>query len=82
MIQQCTAETIINVLQEKVGVPSNTPNIEIATWEELGVESLGLVETFTSLEHLLDIQIPDRQAMQTQNVQELVALINAQARRL
>jgi acyl carrier protein len=77
MIQQCTVETVIDVLQEKVGVPSNTPNIETATWEELGVESLGLVETFASLERLLGIKIPDKQAMQTKNIHELVALINA-----
>ncbi len=77
MIQQCTVETVIDVLQEKVGVPSDTPDIETAAWEELGVESLGLVETFASLEHLLDIKIPDKQAMQTKNIQELVALINA-----
>jgi hypothetical protein len=31
MIKQCTVETVINVLQEKVGVPSDTPNIETAT---------------------------------------------------
>jgi len=76
MIQQCTMETVIDVLQEKVGVPSDTPNIETATWEELGVESLGLVETFASLEHLLGVEIPDKQAMRTKNIQELVALIN------
>jgi len=44
--------------------------------KELGVESLGLVETFASLEHLLGVEIPDKQAMRTKNIQELVALIN------
>jgi acyl carrier protein len=40
------------------------------------VESLGLAETFASLELDMGFQVPHEEARQTQNVQELVSLIN------
>lgn len=77
MAQKCTPAVVIDILETKVGVPANTPGIETATWEELGVESLGLSETFASLELSMGIQVPYEEALQTQNVRELVALINS-----
>lgn len=76
MEQKCTPAIVVDILQAKVGVPANTPGIETATWEELGVESLGLSETFATLELNMGFQVPHEEALQTQNVQELVALIN------
>lgn len=76
MIQACTPETVIEILQTKVGVPTDIPDIDSASWEDLGVDSLGLSETFSSVENLLNIDIPHDKAMQVQNVQELVDLIN------
>lgn len=77
MTQKCTSEIVIDILQTKVGVPASTPGIETATWEELGVESLGLSETFASLELSMGFQVPHDEALQTRNVQELVSLINS-----
>jgi len=77
MVQRCTPAIVIDILQTKVGVPANTPGIETASWEELGVESLGLSETFATLEINMGFQVPHEKALQTQNVQELVALINS-----
>lgn len=76
MTQKCTAEMVIDILQTKVGVPANTPGIETATWEELGVESLGLAETFASLELNMGFLVPHEEALQVHNVLELVSLIN------
>lgn len=76
MAQKCTSKIVIDILQTKVGVPADTPGIETATWEELGVESLGLSETFASLELSMGFQVPHEEALQTHSVQELVALIN------
>jgi len=67
---------VIDILEEKVGVPSTTPSIHTATWEDLGVESLGLTEVYSNLEQTLSIVIPDDQASEARNIQELVALIN------
>jgi acyl carrier protein len=77
MEQKCTPAIVIDILETKVGVPASTPGIETATWEELGVESLGLSETFASLELSMGVQVPYEEALQTQNVRELVALINS-----
>jgi len=76
MAQKCTPEIVIDILEEKVGVPADTPGIETASWDELGVESLGLSETFASLELNLGFQVPHEEALTTHNVQELVSLIN------
>jgi acyl carrier protein len=78
MSQSCTPEVIINILEEKVGIPKETPDIEKASWDTLGVESLGLTETLAGLEQELGVVLPHEKAMQTKNVQELVALINTQ----
>ena len=79
MAKTCTNEKVITLLQERVGIPGNTEGIESATWEELGVESLGLSEIFSSLENELDIEIPFDQAMKTRNVEELVSFINTRS---
>lgn len=76
MAKQCTAEMIIDILEEKVGVPSTIPFIRTRSWEDLGVESLGLTEVYSNLEQELDVAIPDEQASKTKNIQELVVLVN------
>jgi acyl carrier protein len=68
---------MLDILHSRVGVPLNAPNIDIASWEELGVESLGLTEVCTSLEHQFGIIIPQEEAFAAQNVQELVAFVNS-----
>jgi len=77
MIQRCSVEVMLDILHSKVGVPLNTPNIDTATWDELGVESLGLTEVCTSLEHTFGILIPQDEAFSQQNVRELVTFVNS-----
>lgn len=78
MVQLCTTDVVIDILETKVGVPADTPGIASATWEELGVDSLGLSEVFASLWHLFGVEIPHEEALHTVNVQELASLVNAQ----
>ncbi len=77
MAQRCDVQLLLHTLHLKVGVPLNTPDIDAASWEELGVESLGLTEVCTSLEHQFGIVIPQTEAFSTKNVQELVAFVNS-----
>ena len=77
MTQRCTVQFLVETLHAKVGVPLNIANIETAPWEELGVESLGLTEVCTSLEHAFGISIVYEEALTRSNVQELVAFVNA-----
>ncbi len=77
MAQRCSVELLLDTLHSKVGLPLNTPDISTASWEDLGVESLGLTEVYTSLEHQFGITIPHEEAFSLKNVQELVAFVNA-----
>lgn len=77
MVQRCNVQFVLTMLHAKVGVPLNTPNSDIASWEELGVESLGLTEVCTSLEHTFGIEIPHEEALSKKNVQELVTFVNS-----
>lgn len=79
MIQRCSVQLMLDLLHAKVGVSLNTPDIDTASWEELGVESLGLTEVCTSLEHTLGIEIPHEEALAMKNVQELVTFVNSLA---
>jgi acyl carrier protein len=74
---QCTVQLVIDLLHSKVGVPLDIPNLETASWEELGVESLALTEVCTGLEHTLGTTIPHEEALTMKNVQELVAFANS-----
>jgi acyl carrier protein len=78
MARYCTSEFVIDILSKKVGIPADTPNIHKATWEEIGVESLGLSEACANLERAFGIAISQDDASQTTNVQELVSLVNSQ----
>lgn len=77
MTQRCNLQFLLQTLHSKVGVPLNTPNLDTTSWEELGVESLGLTEVCSSLEHVLAIAIPHEEALLTRNAQELVEFVNA-----
>lgn len=77
MAQQCSVQLLLDILHTKVGVPLEIPNIDTAPWEELGVESLGLTEVCTSLEHTFGIAIPQPEAFAMKNVQELVRFVNS-----
>jgi acyl carrier protein len=78
MIQLCTPDLVIHILETKVGVPSSTPEIDTANWEELGVDSLGLSEVFATLSLHFGIEIPHEEALHAANVQELTSVVNAQ----
>lgn len=77
MTSRCNLQLIVGILHSKVGVPLNTPNIETASWEEIGVESLGLTEVCTTLEQRFGIALPQEEAFSMRNVRELVAFVNS-----
>lgn len=77
MLQTCNTETVITILHESVGLPSGIANVEKLSWDELGIDSLGLTETVSTLERTLKITLPAEVAINTQNVEELVTWINS-----
>ncbi|GHO65471.1 hypothetical protein KSC_043630 [Ktedonobacter sp. SOSP1-52] len=74
----CTTAMVIDILATKVGVPANTPGIDTADWEAIGVESLGLAETISTLSLTLGVDLPHEEILTATNVQELVMLVNNQ----
>lgn len=77
MAPRCNLQLMVGILHSKVGVPLNTPDIATASWEEIGVESLGLTEVCTSLEQRFGIVLPQEEAFSMRNVQELVEFVNS-----
>lgn len=77
MTERCTTQMLLNIFHAKVGLPLTIPNINTASWEELGVESLGFTEVCTSLEHTFGVVIPQADAFAVQNIQELVEFVNS-----
>lgn len=77
MLQLCTPEMIIDIVHTRVGVPHDTPDLETSSWDELGVDSLGLLEAVSTLERQMGIAIPLQDAQGTRNILELVALANS-----
>jgi len=67
----------MDIFHQKVGVPLNTPNIAEASWDELGIESLAQAEVLATIENLMDIHLEFEQVLQTQNIIELVNMVNA-----
>ena len=77
MASSCTVQLVVELLHTRVGVPPTMSGIETMTWEELGVESLGLTEVSTGLEQALDMVLPLNDVLQTKNINELVTVVNA-----
>jgi acyl carrier protein len=78
MVQLCTSDLVIHILATKVGVPASTPKIETASWEELGVDSLGLSEVFANLSQHFNVEIPHEEALHATNIEDLVSFVNTQ----
>lgn len=77
MGKRCDTQAMVAILHSKVGIPLNTPNIDTTSWEEMGVESLGLTEVCASLEYQLGITIPHEEALSMKNIQEFIAFVNS-----
>lgn len=76
-MQPCTIETVVKLFHEKVGVPLNIPNIASASWDDLGVESLGQAEVLATIENTMDVHVEFEQILETKNITEFVEAVNA-----
>ena len=76
------AEAVFNILVEQLGVPRAQLTPEARLQEDLGADSLTLVEITMALEERLDISIPDEEWERVTTVGELFeALANLLAHR-
>ena len=77
MERRLTSAIVMKILHEKVGIPTTIPDSENLSWDELGVDSIGLTEACANLERLLNVEVPQGQIMSTKNIKELVMLFNS-----
>ena len=67
-----TAEKVKSIIVEQLGVPSEDVTDEASFIEDLGADSLDIVELIMALEEEYDIEISDEEAEKIQTVGDAV----------
>jgi acyl carrier protein len=70
-----TAEKVKSIIVEQLGVPPEDVNGEASFIEDLGADSLDIVELIMALEEEYDIEISDEDAEKLQTVGDAVNYI-------
>lgn len=69
------AERIKGIIVEQLGVSLEEVNPEASFIEDLGADSLDIVELIMALEEEYDIEIPDEDAEKIQTVQDVITYV-------
>ena len=72
---QKIADQVVDIVVEKLGVDSNEVTMEASFTNDLGADSLDVVELVMEFEKEFDIQIPDDQAESIATVGEAIEYI-------
>ena len=70
-----TAERVKSIIVEQLGVASEEVNESASFIEDLGADSLDIVELVMALEEEYDMEIPDEDAEKIQTVDDVVKYI-------
>lgn len=65
------------IIAEKLGIETNVIKPESAVVEDLGADSLDVVELVMALEDEFDMEIPDEDAEKIRNVQDIYQYIES-----
>ena len=68
-------EKVKNVIVEQLGVAENNVNLESSFIDDLGADSLDIVELIMALEEEFDLEIPDSDAEKIVTVSDVVEYI-------
>lgn len=68
-------EKVKKIIVEQLGVAENTINTEASFLDDLGADSLDIVELIMALEEEFDIEIPDADAEKVSTVGDVVDYI-------
>ena len=73
------AERIKNIIVEQLGVGLEEVTPEASFIEDLGADSLDIVELIMALEEEYDMEIPDEDAEKIQTVQDVINYVQNRA---
>ncbi len=68
-------DKVKSIIVEKLGISENEVRME-TTFEDLGADSLDIVELIMAIEEEYDIQVSDEEAEKAQSVGDVVNYIN------
>ena len=68
-------EKVKNIIVEQLGVTENSVTMEASFIDDLGADSLDIVELVMALEEEFDIEIPDEDAEKVATVEDVVEYI-------
>ncbi|MCL4811609.1 MAG: acyl carrier protein [Vicinamibacteraceae bacterium] len=74
------ADKVKSIIVEQLGVDEEEVTADASFQEDLGADSLDVVELVMALEEAFDIEIPDDEAEKITKVKEAVAYIEAHAK--
>lgn len=70
-------EKVKEIIVEQLGVEESEVTMEASFIDDLGADSLDLVELIMALEEAFDLEIPDKDAEKITSVQDAVSYIKA-----
>lgn len=71
-----TFEKVRDIVVEQLGVEADEVNIDSTFIDDLGADSLDIVELIMAFEEEFDIEIPDEAAEKIKTVQDVVTYID------
>jgi acyl carrier protein len=75
-VEKTVERRVIEIIVEQLGVSEEEVTIEASFIEDLGADSLDLVELIMAMEEEFGIEISDEDAEKIQTVQDVVNYIN------
>ena len=79
MSQDEIFEKVKDIIVEQLGVAENTVTLEASFIDDLGADSLDIVELIMALEEEFDMEIPDEDAEKVVSVGDVVEYIKEHA---
>jgi acyl carrier protein len=75
-VEKTVERRVIEIIVEQLGVSAEEVTLEASFIEDLGADSLDLVELIMAMEEEFSIEISDEDAEKIQTVQDVVNYIN------